>query len=259
LSAEALFNPAGGLRYHLRAYRHSARLWQPFRWTLGEWLLGWRPPETTLALFGPSGGYCLQPFLLERFERVICFEPDPLAYAIFRRRIDRAPLDRRPVLERVAEDHLLLHPGRLRPRLETLGGAALLFSNLLGQVPTLLAGAQAAPEQHERVREAVRDAIRDRSFASFHDRVSGVVRPEFEQPLSADGRLTDRELFGVVYHAADDDDADSLGLLDHQSAGYFSEALPHAYFKWELEPGLFHLIEAVCLARAEEPESRPGI
>ena len=69
LSAGALFNPAGGLRYHLRAYRHSARLWQPFRWTLGEWLLGWRPPETTLALFGPSGGYCLQPFLLERFAR----------------------------------------------------------------------------------------------------------------------------------------------------------------------------------------------
>jgi hypothetical protein len=249
LSAGALFNPAGGLRYHLRAYRHSARLWQPFRWTLGEWLLGWRPPETTLALFGPSGGYCLQPFLLERFARVICFEPDPLAYAIFKRRIARAPLDSRPVLERVAEDHLLLHPERLRPRLETLGGAALLFSNLLGQVPPLLAETQAAPEQHERVREAVRDAIRDRSFASFHDRVSGEVRPEFEQPLSADGRLTDRELFGVVYHSDETDDAGSLGLLDHHSAGYFSEELPHAYFKWELEPGLFHLIEAVCLAR----------
>ena len=34
-----------------------------------------------------------------------------------------------------------------------------MFSNLLGQVPTLLAEAQAAPEQHERIREAVRDAI----------------------------------------------------------------------------------------------------
>ena len=248
MSAQALFNPAGGLRYHLRAYRYSERLWQPFRWALGEWLLGWKPPETTLALFGPSGGYCLQPFLFERFERVICFEPDPLAYAIFSRRIRRAPLERRPRLERIAEDHLVLHPERLLPRLESFGPTAVAFSNLIGQLPMLLARTGVEKVRLGPVQSAIRAAISGRSFASFHDRVSGEVRPEFEQPLSADGRLTDRELFGVVYHADAADSAESLGLIDHQSGGYFPETLPHAYFKWELEPGLFHLIEAVCSA-----------
>jgi hypothetical protein len=250
LSARALLNPAGGLRYHLRAYRYSARLWQPFRWALGEWLLGWQPPESTLALLGPSGGYCLQPFLFERFERVICFEPDPLAYAIFSRRIARAPLERRPKLERVASDHLVLHPELLLPRLETFGPTAIAFSNLVGQLPVLLGHSGAEARKLEPVREAIRGATSGRSFASFHDRFSGEVRPNFEQPLSAEGRLTHGQLFGAVYSAAADDDAASLGLVDHQSGGYFDESLPHAYFSWELEPGLFHLIEAVRSTRA---------
>lgn len=41
-----------------------------------------------------------------------------------------------------------------------------MFSNLLGHVPTLLAEAQAAPEEHESAREAVRE----RSFASANVR-----------------------------------------------------------------------------------------
>lgn len=245
MSAAALFNPAGGLRYHLRAYRYSERLWQPFRWSLGEWLLGWQPSETTLALFGPSGGYCLQPFLFERFERVICFEPDPLAYALFKRRVARAPLDRRPSLERVAEDHLVSHPERLEPRLASFGPTALLFSNLIGQLPMLVEAAGAPPAQRERVRERVRAALAGRSFASFHDRFSGEVRPDLEPPLTADGRADDRALFSAVYHADERDDAKSLGLFDHDSGGYFPDSLAHAYFSWELEPGQFHLIEAV--------------
>jgi hypothetical protein len=245
LSLAALTNPAGGLRYHLRARRYAARLWQPFRWALGEWLLGWEPPENVLALFGPSGGYCLQPFLFERFEQVVCFEPDPIAYAIFKRWMRKAPLERRPRLERIAEDHLVLHPERLLGRVEALGQPALLFSNLLGQVPILLAAAKAAPQRIEGVREAVRAAILGRSFASFHDRVSGELKPEFEPPLLADGRVSDRELLDVLYQSPEVVSVDDAGLLDHATAAYFSPDLPCAYFYWELEPRLYHLIEAV--------------
>jgi hypothetical protein len=243
-------NPAGGLRYHLRARRHAATLWQPFRWALGEWLLGWEPPEKTLALFGPSGGYCLQPFLFERFEQVVCFEPDPIAFAIFRRRIQKAPLERRPRLERVSEDHLVLYPERLGPRLEALGQPAILFSNLLGQIPMLLAAAEQQPARIEGVRAAVLAATAERSFASFHDRVSGEEKPQFEQPLVADGRLSDRELLDFLYQSHDVPSIAESGLLDHGSAGYFPEELPCAYFYWELEPELFHLIEAVRSNRA---------
>lgn len=246
MSLGALFNPAGGLRYHLRARRHGPGLWQPFRWALGEWLLGWKPPETTLVVFGPSGGYCLQPFLFERFERVVCFEPDPLAYAIFGRRLARAPLERRPRLERIAEDHLVRHPERLAPRLDSLGPAALLFSNLIGQLPILLADAKLDASVLARTKEEIAGAASQRSFASFHDRLSGEVRLEFEQPLIAESRLDDRELLEAVYHAGERDDAASLGLVNHRSGGLFPATLPHAYFSWELEPGLFHLIEGVC-------------
>jgi hypothetical protein len=250
LSLGAVVNPAGGLRYHLRARRYAKKLWHPFRWALGEWLLGWKPPEPTLALFGPSGGYCLQPFVFERFERVVCFEPDPLAYAIFRRRIARAPLERRPLLERIGEDHLVGRSERLLPRLEALGPSALLFSNLLGQIPMLLAEAGAPSSELANVHEHVAAAASTRSFASFHDRFSGEQRLDFEQPIVARGRLTDRELLDLVYHSPDEPSPGSLQLLDHQTSGIFPDSLEHAYFWWELEPGLFHLIEGV---RAPSP------
>jgi hypothetical protein len=81
-------------------------------------------------------------------------------------------------------DHLVLHPERLLGRVEALGQPALLCSNLLGQVPILLAAGKAAPQRIEGVREAVRAAILGRSFASFHDRVSGELKPEFEPRCS---------------------------------------------------------------------------
>jgi hypothetical protein len=258
LSLSALTNPAGGLRYHLRARRYAAELWQPFRWALGEWLLGWQPPENVLALFGPSGGYCLQPFLFERFEQVVCFEPDPLAYAIFKRWLRRAPLERRPRLERISDDHLVLNPERLLARVEALGQPALLFSNVLGQIPMLLAAAKAEPARIEGVREAVRAAILGRSFASFHDRVSGELKPEFEPPLFADGRVSDRELLDVMYRSPEVASVDEAGLLDHATEAYFPSELPCAYFCWELEPQLYHLIEAVRSIEAGDLATSAG-
>src|SRR6185369_11877942 len=75
LARFSAFNAAGGINYHLRARRYAKKLWEPFRWSIGEWLLGWAPPERNLLLVGPSAGYNLQPFLFERFERVIVLEP----------------------------------------------------------------------------------------------------------------------------------------------------------------------------------------
>ncbi len=107
-----LMNPAGGIRYHWRALRFGNRQWQSFRWEIGEWLLGWQPKEPTLLLVGPSAGYCLQPFFFERFERVICLEPDPVARYLFKRKLMRAPLEPRPQLEFIAEDCLVRSPER---------------------------------------------------------------------------------------------------------------------------------------------------
>jgi hypothetical protein len=252
MNGPAFLNPAGGLRYHLRALRHSRSLWQPFRWALGEWLLDWRPPETTLLLVGPSGGYNLQPFLFERFQRVVCLEPDPVARAVFARRLAKAPLDARPKLEFVSDDYLLQHPERLLELLEGLGSACVLFSNVLGQLRALLQVASSDAPELVRVREGVHEALVGRSWASFHDRVSGFARPTFDGVVIADARLTDDEVIAAAYE--DSVTATQLAnteLLDHLTEGFFPANLPHAYFVWELGPGLFHLIEGVCSARAK--------
>jgi hypothetical protein len=239
----AAFNPAGGVNYHLRARRHAKKLWEPFRWSLGEWLLGWTPPEPNLVLVGPSAGYNLQPFLFERFERVAVLEPDPIARWLFRRRLARAPLDRQPRLEFLAQDHLVRHPERLLPLLERLEPSALLFANVLGQIMTLLDAEAGA--QLEAVKSGVRSALRGRSWASFHDRVSGPLPPEIEGMVTSPRRWSDAEVLTHAYRTAPGT-APVVELDDHYSEGFFPEELPHHYFRWELEPGSYHVVEAVA-------------
>jgi hypothetical protein len=256
MSGPAFLNPAGGLRYHLRALRYSQKLWQPFRWALGEWLLEWQPPETTLLLVGPSGGYNLQPFLFERFQRVVCLEPDPLARALFARRLAKAPLDARPKLEFVSEDHLLQQPERLLELLEGLGSACVLFSNVLGQLRALLEVASSDAPELVRVRDGVHAALVGRSWASFHDRVSGFARPTFDGVVLTEARLSDEEVVASAYeNSISATQLANTELLDHLTEGFFPENLPHAYFVWELGPGLFHLIEGVCSVSANSRKS----
>jgi hypothetical protein len=251
MSALGFINPAGGLRYHLRALRHSRSLWQPFRWALGEWLLEWEPPETTLLLVGPSGGYNLQPFLFERFQRVVCLEPDPVARAIFSRRLAKAPLDSRPKLEFVTEDYLIHRPERLLELLDGLGSACVLFSNVLGQLRSLLEVSSSGAPELLRVRESVQKALVGRSWASFHDRVSGFARPTFDGVVISDARLSDEEVVAAAYESSvSATQLANTELLDHLTEGFFPADLPHAYFVWELAPGLFHLIEGVCSPRS---------
>jgi hypothetical protein len=242
-----LMNPAGGLRYHARALRYQNREWQPFRWSIGEWLLGWHPPESTLILVGPSAGYCLQPFLFERFQRVVCLEPDPVACFLLKRRLSRAQLERLPALEFIQVDHLVRHPERLPELLERTPNSAILFSNVVGQLRALLGVEDNQGREFAQIRQAGRQSIQKRSWASFHDRVSGYLRPVHEHPITTETRLTDQELLSELY--------DDLGpnlkprqreLVDHLTEGLFPSDVPHSYFTWEIEPGRYHLIEAVA-------------
>jgi hypothetical protein len=244
MPSDALWNPAGGVRYHVRALRYAARLWEPFRWSLGEWLLRWQTHEPTLLLVGPSAGYNLQPFLLERFQRVVVLEPDPLARWLLRQRLARVPLDPRPQLQLIAQDQLVFHPERLASLLERLGPTAILFCNVLGQLRHLLDVEDAAAPPLAAVRAAVVRATEGRSWASFHDRVSGPLAPSLEDAVVAERRWSDEELLEHAYYGG----GEALGgaLFDHATHGFFPEELPHLYLRWELAPGSFHLIEAVC-------------
>ncbi len=250
----ALWGPAGGVRYHLRALRFSRRLWEPFRWPLGDWLLRWQTQEPTLLLVGPSAGYNLQPFLLERFQRVVVLEPDPLARWLLQWRLARVPLEPRPKLELIAEDQLVYHPERLSALLERLGPTAILFCNVLGQLRHLLGVDDTEAPAFAAVRSAVQQSLQGRSWASFHDRVSGALAPSLEEPLLSQHRWSDEELVRHAFYGG----SDVLGgtVLDHGTQGFFPEDLPHLYLRWELAPGSFHVIEAVASA-TEAPPSVP--
>lgn len=252
------FNPAGGINYHLLARRHAKKLWEPFRFALGEWLLRWSPPETTLLLLGPSAGYNLQPFVFERFERVVVLEPDPIARFLFRRRLRRAPLERQPELEFIADDHLVQHPERLVPLVARLGDPALLFGNVLGQVVILLdePDSETSPRL-DAVKAAIRDATRGRSFASAHDRVSGELPPSFDGLLDSPRRWSDDELIANAYDTYRSGGSTPLvELRDHFTDGFFPPELPHAYLRWDLAPGQHHLIEAVASVRSPSSTTR---
>jgi hypothetical protein len=252
----AWLNEAGGLRYHWRGFRYAENLWTPFRFALAEWLYAWEPPEKKLVVVGASGGWCVQPFFFERFGEVLCLEPDPVAHFVFRRRLARAPLEARPRLRFESRDHLLAEPAALVRLLDAEGEAAVLFTNVLGQLRVLLGADTPDDVRLAAVREAVREATRSRSWASFHDRVSGVLEPQLDAPARAATRLTDAEMLRRFFPAleASAPRADGSGeLLDHLTGGFFPAERPHAYFSWQLMPGVFHLIEATCGLRGESP------
>lgn len=240
-------NDAGGLRYHLRGYRYAESLWQPFRFSLAEWLYGWEPPEKKLIVVGPSGGWCTQPLFFERFTEVIGLEPDPIAHLVFRRRLARAPLEARPMLRFLTEDHLLAEPECLIRLVEREGDVAILFSNVLGQLRVLTGAETVRDPRLTRIRSAVARAIAGRSWASFHDRLSGLVAPEVDPSVLTEARLDDGAIVRRFYPSlldAPQPIGEARELLDHLTDGFFPPERPHAYFSWPLMPGVFHLIEA---------------
>jgi len=247
-----ILNASGGLRYHARGFRYQDSLWRPFRWHLAEWLYAWEPPERRLVLVGPSAGYCIEPLLLERFDEILCLEPDPVARFLFSRRLARAPLERRPKLRFESRDMLIEDPSRFEALLRAEGDVAVLFSNVLGQLRVLVEAEDVCARVAE-IRAAILPSLGERSWASFHDRVSGEHEPMFEGVVVADGRLSDAEIlerFFPTLPAGAIGETPGAELFDHLTCGIFPDASPHAYLAWELMPRVFHLIESTFHERA---------
>jgi hypothetical protein len=174
-----------------------------------------------------------------------------VARFLFARRLQKAPFEHRPRVRFESRDLILGDPARFRTFLDELGGAAVLFSNFLGQLRVLLRVSGPDPRLDE-AKRAIAQALAGRSWASFHDRVSGALSPDGREPLDAPRRLTDDEVtegvFGGQELASQAGPLIGPGgdrpLLDHLTHGIFPCEQPYRYFVWELEPGQFHLIEA---------------
>ncbi len=224
----AWLSPAGGIRYHLRALRYRPQLWAGFTRPLAEWLSEWQPREERLLLVGPSAGYCLPEETLARFAVIDAVEPDPLARALFMQRFPS--LAQR--LRWHADDYF--HPAARLVELRLLFPAhAVLFSNVLGQLDLA--------SNDERWKETLEEFTCGRSWLSFHDRLSGPLRPQLvgmSPPFAP--TVSNDELAARLWPRP----PSRLELEDHGTEGLFRHA-ERRYFVWHLRPDYFHLIEGV--------------
>jgi len=257
-------NPTGGFGYHLRAFSRRRTLWAPFARNIARWLNAWAPTETEVLLIGPSGGHCLDLSFLRRFSRIVAVDIDPFAPWVFRWRTRHVLRQTRAALVWDARDHLSPGPqgfalAPVHALLAAHPNAAVLFCNILGQLPLLGDDRDpdhddAAPPEgsYERWLLGLAEALRGRTWATFHDRLSGTVRPRAIDSAAPVAWSSSLDLVAQHYPLTDDPD---LALVEHRT----SVLLPHEprwQFVWELAPGMFHLIEALSF-RAAAPPSAP--
>jgi hypothetical protein len=259
----AWLNATGGLRYHLRAWRYRRTLWAPFVRAVSRWLGDWRPAERSLVLVGPSGGYCIDLQFIRRFDNVTVVELDPIARWIFARRA-RGPLDgARTRLAFDSSDYLSPIDGRfslegLRALCERYPSHAVLFCNVLGQLPLL---GPDPDEDNTRVDfvggfewwlRALPEALADRSWASFHDRLSGAVRPS---RVLDEGAVAWRSSEALVEALYPQTDRDEDVLNDHRTSELAVDRA-RVEMLWEIVPSVFHLVEAVCSTPGDRGSGR---
>jgi hypothetical protein len=236
-------NPAGGLRYHVRAL-FGGRPWAPFRAALGTWLLEFEPRVPRGVLVGPSAGYTFPDAFLRRFTALTVLEPDPIAGYLLLRRLRRLGvaelrLERRDLL--IAP--LLDNSAGLAELLEADPETSLIFGNVLGQTRFLR-----SESEFERFKSAfvqrITPLLGTRSWLSFHDRLSGTLAPSFNAPFLSRRRLDDEAVLRELYSQSEAGAPQEL--FDHQSDGFFPANLPHAYFSWQIDGARHHLIEGVA-------------
>lgn len=221
--------------YHLAALRYRRRLWRPFIADLNHWLVGdWNPRARELIIFGASAGWTLEERFLRRFRRVLAVEPDPLARLALRQRFPSVAIEG-------CARHDLLPWSSSRP--EEFGeflagepGAAILFSNLLGQLPLLR---QAAGERDPR--RVFFDTLSGREWASYHDLFSADCAPAIEAPL----RFPPSRSLDAVGFTADAFDARGrVNVTDHDTFWLLKDR-EWLSIPWRLRPARTHIIACV--------------
>jgi hypothetical protein len=239
--SRAWLNPAGGLRYHLRALL-SGSDWQPFRAALGSWLPVFAAPGARAVLVGPSAAYTFPDAFLSRFSALTVLEPDPIAGFLLGRRLRRLG-----VAFQIESRERLIAPllgggSGLAEMLRADPSAQLIFGNVLGQTRFLLPDPDF--DHFKRAfREQIVPLLAERAWLSFHDRLSGSLAPNFDRPYTAPSRLDDQAVLRELYPSIEG--KANVELFDHQSDGFFPTELPHSYFHWRIDGAQHHLIEGV--------------
>ncbi|HVK62714.1 MAG TPA: hypothetical protein VM432_14240 [Bdellovibrionales bacterium] len=244
-SLRAIIGPTGGLGYHFTAWRFS-KTWNTFRERIRIWLSQWSPQEKQLILFGPSSGYTLSQDFLARFAVIRVVEPDPAARLLFKRKFqslrDRirfeAAYDILPWWNEDADDPSEKLKKFLADCETQDGPCAILFSNILGQIPLLKT---CYDEPH--LQKSFTDALSTKSWASYHDLFSGRSIDMDRCPdaivMSGDIEVLARRFF-----------RNSAAITDHGTT-WLGDGTTVAVTRWNLTPKNSHVIAFYCARRAQ--------
>lgn len=212
--------------YHFRASRYQNTLWENHRNQVTKFLNAWNPKEDSLLLFGPSGGYSLSKEFLSRFKTIIAIEPDLIARRQFEKRFGFKP-------QWIKKSIRFDREKDFEPFRDFKG--AVLFCNLLGQIP------MASPEP---VKKVLNRFLAGRSFASYHDALSG-QDIEFDTEDAPPLKASLRQMREWIY--IKNEKSPTIQVNAHLAPDLFDAApgLSFRYWFWKLSPKHSHLIEAV--------------
>jgi hypothetical protein len=220
------WRPSGGLRWHLRAWRHR-RIHDPFRHDIGRFLQSWDHGSKELLVVGPSAGWFLPQSFLLRFSRLVLIDLDTSAPIFFRLRHGRALRQCGVDTDWIQEDFV-----ECLPRLLAVSrDPAVLFCNVLGQLALERTDAEARLAELPAL-------LTERRWASFHDRFSArvpVEAPPGEQAFTSHIPMDGDMLQKLGY---------SGEWCDHGTGGILPAGAVKCYLPWRIEPRRLHWIEA---------------
>ncbi len=214
-----LLHPSGGLVYHLRALRHRHGLWSDFHRTVTGWLHAWQPERRQLVLVGPNAGHALPAGFLARFDDVVALEPDPLARWWLARRPDAGRL-------RFLALDCLARPDGFARLASTFPNAAILFSNVLGQLPAPEGNWSGLLCRH----------LAEQPWASYHDVASTDRAPQRTTPVTQAGPGDLEATLAHFWHGG------TLTVSDHETFQLGGRG-PFSYVPWQLAPRRWQLVE----------------
>jgi hypothetical protein len=224
---------SGGLPYHWKALLYRKERWRAHEQSTRFFLERWNPVEKELLLIGPSGGYSIPPGWLGRFDRIFAYEPDLLARKIFERRQGLKPVW-------LGRYFPFGKPGAF----EHPAGAAVLFSNLLGQIEI---------RNVKKLGTWLEQELQGRSWASFHDALSG-HGIDFDTEDSGRERALLPTMKRWIH--VRNPGMRQIEVLSHDAPDLFAsfKDLQYSYWQWTLTPEHTFLTEGVFPKRAPRAE-----
>lgn len=247
MNAEFLLGPTGGLAYHARAWRSRQTHWKPFLNAVRSWLSAtWNPKENELLIFGTSAGWTLPLDFLMKFDRLIIVEPDFIGRSLFRFRIRLRGYRGKIVSNSSSTALPWFQPKNFRSILSSYPDAAILFANLLGQIPLLRPMNKGSLAEKEFLA-----SLEKRNWASYHDILSASFK-FLPESIRCPERLENEnlaDLAGNIFSRAS-------CVIDHETI-WMSENRETQLSLWRLRADQIHLIGFVCSAESKKVLTSP--